>query len=130
MTIQRRGLLGAILAGAAAPFIVKAGVLMPVRKLAAAPAWVGETDWRDWKWQEVPGGYARYDDTDRLQAMLDRGEPIIGGSYYITRPLKLRDYSRIECASIDASCDISLVAHATVRNALVYGCAIHHQVPA
>lgn len=43
MTITRRGLLGAILATGVAPYVSKAGILMPVRKLALP----GEMEFND-----------------------------------------------------------------------------------
>lgn len=58
--MKRRSFLGAILAAGAAPMIVKAGVLMPVRPLTPSWAYVG--CWEDrpaWMFARVEGEYQR-----------------------------------------------------------------------
>jgi hypothetical protein len=78
--MNRRGLLGAILAAAAAPAFVKAGTLMPIY---------------------VPKLWTPADDTELLQGMIDRGERIVGGAYRISRTLILRDGADISACSIE-----------------------------
>jgi hypothetical protein len=80
--MNRRGLLGAILAAAAAPAFVKAGTLMPIY---------------------VPKLWTPADYTDLLQGMLDRGEPIVGGAYRISRTLVLRDGANLSRCRIEGT---------------------------
>ena len=56
----------------------------------------------------------QHDDTDRLQAMLDRGEPIIGGEYRTSRPLVLRDGAELDCTITHAG-DIGLDVQGVVK---------------
>jgi hypothetical protein len=92
----RRGFLGAMLAAAAAPAFVKAGVLMPVRKIIVPPTLTAAP--------LVLWGDGVTDDTAAMQAAI-RGEPVInrngskvnqagtiflaGGTYRISQTIHL-----------------------------------------
>lgn len=104
--MQRRGFLGAMLAAAVAPAAVRAGVLMPVKKVwvpsqeIAAPT--GPIIWGD----------GIHDDTAALQAFVD-GRPVMhpdgraaggslfGGTYRLTQTIFVAD--RLAFRRIDSS---------------------------
>lgn len=62
---------------------------------------------------------AERDDTDELQATLDRGDPAGRGTFFITRTLRLPDDSKLADATIYHTCDPAFEILPDVKNVLI-----------